>query len=294
MSSSSSSSSSPAWRLRYREEGVSSSRGGYRPARARAQGPGSNAPGEGHPAVRKELCLTAGAPPILQSALRQPSTSVPAPDGGCLANLRLHMRFGRGLQPASGITVQLYLDTVRRMPHNYQVSRVDIGTGLSSPRLAARQPLPVSLRPAACAAPGSLLSTMDALIGHSTQSPRSRRSSIEPVEGLHGRACSRDDPARREGSQCRENLGTIRLPQYSPLLSLAEPRHMHDSMHLNARASQADVFPRTGLLLILAHMHTCTHAHMRTRTWIHSDRWPGHDLDSHSVTVRLGLRLRPV
>lgn len=84
---------------------MSSSRGGYRPARARAQGPGSNAPGEGHPAVRKELCLTAGAPPILQSALRQPSTSVPAPDGGCLANLRLHMRFGRGLQPASGITV---------------------------------------------------------------------------------------------------------------------------------------------------------------------------------------------
>lgn len=106
-----------------------------------------------------------------------------------LARLRLHMRLGRGLsklEVASPYTLYYGIWTPPPiMPHNHQVfPGMDIGFGMYSPRLVApsgclaRQPPSRGLR-----CPGSLLSTMDALIGHSTQGPRSRRSSIELVQG---------------------------------------------------------------------------------------------------------------
>lgn len=84
---------------------------------------------------------------------------------------------------------------------------------------------------------------------------------------LRGRAGSRDDPACAE--KRRSAVRTLKSLGHSPLLSLAEPRHMHDSMHLNAPTLK----PLSSLVRSTS-SYTCA-----LHTWIHSDRLLGHDLD---------------
>lgn len=87
--------------------------------------------------------------------------------------------------------------------------------GLSPSRLrapSAGQPPSRGLR-----SPVSLLSTMDALFGHSTHCLRSRRSSIELVEGLNSPACGRDDPACAE--KRRSAVRTLKSLEHPPTLA---------------------------------------------------------------------------
>lgn len=157
------------------------------------------------------------------------------------------------------------------MPHNYQVSPG--WTSASGCRRHGWLPSacqPPTLRPAGCAALAPCFRPWMPSLGIA---PKVRVPDVRPLN--RSKACTAGHAAGMtpRAEKGRSAVRTLKSLDQSPaepcraLSSLAEPRHMHDSMHLNAPTSQADVFlVRGSSSYLLARSHARTHAHGSIRT----------------------------